>query len=249
MQNLIYHVFNKIFMNKVESEILSYIKNDRQKIIFDIGCFSGTFTKNILLNENKNKIKSKIYLFDPNPNTKNYLGELLSNENIKYFNIALDNSNTTKKFSINKYFEASGSSLESLHRKDKLYNFSRKAFLKLFKPFNKLENYVDIDVKTQQLDNFCEENKINYLDLLKIDTEGNEFNILKGANKLLAQNKIKVIYTEICSTKKTYQKKFQDIKFYLNKYNFEHVKSYKIPTVSILSDLRASDELFVNRNN
>ena len=97
MQNLIYHVFNKIFMYKVESEILSYIKNDRQKIIFDIGCFSGTFTKNILLNENKNKIKSKIYLFDPNPNTKNYLGELLSNENIKYFNIALDNSNTTKK--------------------------------------------------------------------------------------------------------------------------------------------------------
>ena len=48
------------------------------------------------------QIKSKIYLFDPNPNTKNYLGELLSNENIKYFNIALDNSNTTKKFSINK---------------------------------------------------------------------------------------------------------------------------------------------------
>ena len=121
--------------------------------------------------------------------------------------------------------------------------------MKIFQPFKKIKDYVEIDVKTQTIDNFCSENKINYIHLLKLYTEGNEFNILKGANKLLAQNKIKVIYTEICSTKKTYQKKFQDIKFYLNKYNFEHVKSYKIPTVSILSDLRASDELFVNRNN
>ena len=246
MQNSIYHIFNKIFMNKVENEILSYVKNKKVKTIFDVGCFRGTFTKNIINNENKNEVKSKIYLFDPNPNVEKYLGSLLNQKNIKYFNIAFDNSNTIKTFTINQYFEASGSSLNSLHQKDKLYNLSRKTFMKIFQPFSKVKDYLQVNVKTQELDKFCDKNKIYYLDLLKLDTEGNEFNILKGAEKLLSKNKINVIYTEICSTKQNYPDKLKKIKNYLSNYNFEHVKSYNIPTLSLFSKLKASDELFVN---
>ena len=39
-------------MNEVESEILNYL-NKENKIIFDVGCFRGNFTKNIIKNENK----------------------------------------------------------------------------------------------------------------------------------------------------------------------------------------------------
>ena len=83
-------------MNEVESEILNYL-NKENKIIFDVGCFRGNFTKNIIKNENKHGLKSRFFLFDPNPNVKNYLNQFLkNNEKIKYFNLALDNSNTKK---------------------------------------------------------------------------------------------------------------------------------------------------------
>lgn len=245
MEKLIYSIFNKIFMNEVESELLEYFGDEKNKVIFDVGCFRGNFTKNIIKHESKKNLQTKFFLFDPNPNAKNYLNFLLKEKNIKYFNIALDNSNTKKKFTLNQYFEASGSSLVSLHKEDKLYNFTRKNFMKIFQPFKKIKDYVEVDVKTQTLDNFCLENKIDRIHLLKLDTEGNEFNILKGAENLLSNNKVKVIYTEICSNKKDYNNKSYEIKNFLKKYNFDHIKSYKIPTLGFLSKLKATDDLFV----
>jgi len=245
MEKLIYNIFNKIFMNEVENELLEYIDKEKNKIIFDVGCFRGNFTKNIIKLESKKNIQSNFFLFDPNPNVKDYLYPFLKEKNVKYFNIALDNSNSKKKFTLNQYFEASGSSLVSLHKQDKLYNFTRKNFMKIFQPFKKIKDYVEIDVKTQTLDNFCLENKIDSIHLLKLDTEGNEFNILKGAENLLSQSKIKVIYTEICSKKKDYNNKSNEIKVFLKKYNFEHIKSYKIPTLGFLSKIKATDDLFV----
>jgi len=245
MEKLIYNIFNKIFMNDVEKELLNYIEEEKDKVIFDVGCFRGNFTRNIIKHESKKNIKSNFFLFDPNPNVKNYLSSLLKENNVKCFNIAFDNSNSEKKFTLNQYFEATGSSLDSLHKEDKLYNFTRKSFMKIFRPFKKIKDYIEIDVKTQTLDNFCSENKINYIHLLKLDTEGNEFNILKGAENLLSKNKIKIIYTEICSYKKDYNNKSNDIKKFLKKYNFDHIKSYKIPSLSFLSKLKATDDLFV----
>ena len=245
MEKLIYNIFNKIFMNEVEEDLLKYFVEERNKIIFDVGCFRGNFTRNIIKHESKKGIQSVFFLFDPNPNVKTYLSSLLKENNVKCFNIAFDNSNSKKKFTLNQYFEASGSSLVSLHKEDKLYNFTRKSFMKIFQPFKKIKDYVEIDVKTQTIDNFCSENNINYIHLLKLDTEGNEFNILKGAENLLSKNKIKVIYTEICSNKKDYNNKANEIKNFLKKYNFEHIKSYKIPTLGFLSKLKATDDLFV----
>ncbi len=56
-------------------------------------------------------------------------------------------------------------------------------------------------VKTKSIDVFCRENHINHIDLLKLDTEGNEFNVLNGAKTILSENKINAIYTEITETK------------------------------------------------
>ena len=43
MQRTIYYLLNKFFMNKVEDEILKYLKK-KDKIVFDIGCFKGNFS-------------------------------------------------------------------------------------------------------------------------------------------------------------------------------------------------------------
>lgn len=107
MQKIIYKIINKLFMNEVEEELLNLL-NIKEKIIFDVGCYRGNFTKNVISYEAKRINNSNYYLFDPNPNVQNYLKELLENENVKYFQLALDNTSMKKKFTINRYFEPSG---------------------------------------------------------------------------------------------------------------------------------------------
>lgn len=247
MQNIIYNIINKLFMNEVEDELLGFIEN-KDKIIFDIGCHTGNFTKNLIKLEKKTLDKSKYYLFDPNPKMQNFLKKILENENVNYFPLALDNTNEIKKFTINRYFEASGSSLKSAHKEDKMYNISRKAFMKLFQPFSKIQDYEEINVQTQTLDNFCKLNNIDRIDLLKLDTDGTEYEILLGAENLLANNKIGLIFTEISGFKEKFDHKVKLIVDLLNKYNFKLKKVYKINSVSLFSNLKATDNLFVKKN-
>ena len=246
MQKILYQILNKLFMNEVEEELLNLL-NIKEKIIFDVGCYRGNFTKNIISYEVKKRNNSNYYLFDPNPNVQNYLKELLKNENVKYFQLAMDNTNMEKKFTINRFFEPSGSSLKSAHKEDRLYNLSRKSFMKLFQPFKKIQDYEIINVQTQKIDNFCLMNNIERIDLLKLDTDGTEYEVLLGAEKLLSQGKIGLIYTEVSGFKKTFDKKVEKIVKLLNKYNFELKKVYKIPSLNIFSNLKSTDNLFINK--
>jgi len=235
-------------MNEVENDLVALIKS-KEKIIFDVGCYRGNFTENILKIKKSENQNYKFYLFDPNPNVKEYLKELLKNENIKYFELALDNSSTTKKFTINRYFEPSGSSLNSAHKKDSKYNSSRKLFMKIFQPFTKIEDYEEIDVQTQTVDNFCLLNNIEKINLLKLDTDGTEYELLNGAKKMLSEGKIEIIYTEISGFKSDFVRKTNEIKDFLSKYNFELKQSYNIASFSLMSNLKSTDNLFVKKTN
>ena len=62
MEKLIYNIFNKIFMNDVEKELLNYIEEEKDKVIFDVGCFRGNFTRNIIKHESK-KILNQIFFY------------------------------------------------------------------------------------------------------------------------------------------------------------------------------------------
>ena len=247
MQRLVYNLLNVFSSNEVENDIIQYLKK-KDKIVFDIGCFRGAFTENFIKNEQKLGIKSNFFLFDPNPNIKSYIKQLLQNEKVKYFNFAFDNSNTNKKFYLNNWFEPSGSSLNTMIRDDKKWTTSRKLIMQILSPFKRIGNFSEINVQTQTLDNFCLNEKIENIDVLKIDTEGNDLNVLKGAKKLLSENKIKVIYTEISGTKINFKEKEKSTIDFLNDYNFDLKKIYRNKTFSILSGLRVTDNLFINRN-
>ena len=247
MQRLIYYIVNKFLMNSIESEIVKYL-DEKEKVVFDVGCYRGTFTKKLIQCGHKLGKKFNFFLFDPNPNVKNYLSILLNSKNIKYFDFALDNSNTKKKFYLNNFFEPSGSSLNTIAKNDKIWNRTRRMVMLVLQPFKKIANFSEIEVKTQTLDNFCHNEKIDFIDVLKIDSEGNELNILKGAEKLLLKDKIYLIYTEISENKKEFGKKENTVLNFLNSHNFELKKKYQIKSASFLSDIRATDNIFVNKN-
>tara|TARA_B100000035_G_C20974624_1_gene542602 strand:+ start:385 stop:1128 length:744 start_codon:yes stop_codon:yes gene_type:complete len=247
MEKIIYNLWVKIWMNDIESKLLD-LSEVKDKIIFDVGAFRGVFTKNLIKHETKKGNRSKYYLFDPNPNSKNYLLSLLENKDVIYTEVALDNSNTRKEFTINKFFEASGSSLKSAHQQDKLYNFTRKMVLKILNPFKKIADYEKITVQTQTIDNFCLSNQIEKIDILKLDCDGTEYEVLLGAKDMLAKGKIGLIYTEISGAKKSFDSKVQEIVEFLNKHNFELKKTWNYPHFSFLSNLKATDNLFIKNN-
>lgn len=88
--------------------------------------------------------------------------------------------------------------------------------------------------------------KISRIELLKIDTEGHEFQVLKGGRKIL--NKTKIIQLEIMDKKNLFAKKFTKINHFLIKYNFELLTIKNIWSVSILSNIKAIDTLYVNKS-
>jgi FkbM family methyltransferase len=52
-------------------------------------------------------------------------------------------------------------------------------------------------IKVRRFDDFVDERSLNHVDLLKIDTEGHELEVLKGAEKSLDRKQISFIFCEI----------------------------------------------------
>lgn len=51
-------------------------------------------------------------------------------------------------------------------------------------------------VKIETLDDFCLEHEISHIGFLKIDTEGNDLNVLRGGKQILSQQRIDVVQVE-----------------------------------------------------
>lgn len=75
-------------------------------------------------------------------------------------------------------------------------------------------------VKMKSLDSYSTMKKIGHIDLLKIDAEGNELAVLKGASQLLAGDKIDIIqfeFNEIHAYSRVFMKDFVEL---LNNFTF-----------------------------
>jgi FkbM family methyltransferase len=65
-------------------------------------------------------------------------------------------------------------------------------------------------VSIRRLDDFCNENKIRHIDLLKIDVEGGELGVLKGASSLIGSDAIDIIQFEFGACNIASRTFFQD---------------------------------------
>lgn len=172
-----------------KKKIISLFKKKfhNQIIIFDVGAHYGETIKLFL---DKLNVK-KIYSFEPSPinfkvlkkNTSKY-----QNDKVEIYNSGLGKTISTDF--INQTLESSSSTINQFNMESKY--FKKKLQILNIKDKNKF--FQKFQIKILTLDYFIKKNSIDHVDLLKIDTEGYEFNILKGLSEY--SHKVNLIYFE-----------------------------------------------------
>jgi FkbM family methyltransferase len=101
-----------------------------------------------------------------------------------------------------------------------------------------------IDVQT--IDYYCREKNIDQIDVLKIDTEGYELNVLKGAENMIKNKSIKSILCEVSlSPKNTHNSKLVDIINFLFEHNYQMIGLYETNINFYKEGIVYSNVLFV----
>ena len=195
-------------------------KFTKSLVVVDVGAHHG---ETIKLLSNNLRLK-KIYSIEASPENFKILKKKFQKkkkDGIKIYNFGLGDK-ISQNF-INQTVESSSSTINQInHNSDYL-----KKKLKILNIKNNKKFYQKIPIKIYTLDHFIKKNNINIIDLLKIDTEGYEYNILKGASKYF--HLIHLIYFEHHYDDmivKNY--KFSDIHDLLKKKRFKMIKKSKM---------------------
>jgi FkbM family methyltransferase len=179
------------FRTNGELDVISLVsKRFPIKVFFDVGANTGEYF--LLVSELIKNQEVKFFLFEPDPLTfKTLESSLGKRKNVFLNQIALGKSEETKDY----FYQHSIHTLSGFYSKT-------------------LGNSQPISVNTISLDYYMSVNKIAKIDFLKIDVEGHEFEILKGASSLIQGGNISFLQFEFGINNllsRTYFKDFYDL--------------------------------------
>jgi FkbM family methyltransferase len=157
-------------------KLLPTIINKERPVLFDVGANVGDYSKS-LREEYPN---ARIYAFEPHPRTFSYLKSNLASSNVKLYNIALGEN--PGEFVLYDRADQDGSQHASL-------------FEAVISEIHK-QNTTKFSVTVDTMDEFCRREEISEIDFLKIDTEGNELQVLNGAKELITNMRLSIIQFE-----------------------------------------------------
>lgn len=170
----IHFIFSIITQRQFSEKLFLKEILNQNSIVIDIGSNLGNFVALI------KKINKNIKIFSIEPVEELIISQkkrFRSLNNIVYSNIAISNITEVKKFYIR--FPISHSSLFKNHNEDK---------------FNKIIDTQDVQAKSFQ--EYIFEKDISNIKLLKIDTEGLDYQLLVSIAELLKQKKIEYLKIE-----------------------------------------------------
>ena len=209
-----------------EPNILKSLKKLNINYIFDVGSHRGESIDYFI----KLKDLKKIQSFEPQKDIFLVLKKKYKNNNKVILNqIALSQNENYKDFYINDL--SSTSSFSRLNKKSLWLKIKNKILNKKNPIINKIK------IRSLTIDKFIKQKKIKKIDLLKIDTEGHELEVLKGALKTIKEQKVKFILIELHFSKmyQNYSKK--KIESFLAKNNFFLLKKFKFPFLTFVDNL------------
>lgn len=150
--------------------------SDTRKLatLFDVGANIGQTIRDFRFHFPE----AQIYSFEPSPSVYAELVDITKGtDQLKTFRLGVGSASGKLTFRENKH-----SNLSSFLEPGE-------------KNWGSVINNVDVEVTT--IDEFCAAERIDFIDVLKSDTQGFDFEVLKGALGMMKANKIAFIYTEI----------------------------------------------------
>ena len=187
------------------ADLQRFLKGQERLVIFDVGANIGQSVDKF-----RNSFPgSFIHSFEPSPSTYEKLKAHCEKiPGVTLWNCGVGSSNETMTFRENDRTDMS-SFLEP----------SAMSWGSVVK---------STDVQVITLDAFATHNEIDFIHVLKSDTQGFDFEVFKGANQLMRDNKIGLIYFEfIFSDMYKTLPSFDDVFRYLSDHNFALVAFYE----------------------
>jgi FkbM family methyltransferase len=213
------------FLSKFHyDKIYRYSNKLNFDVFIDIGAHQGEFISRFL----KNKKINKIYSFEPNIFLfRNLLKKFRLNKRVILSNNALGENTAIKKLFLSNL--TYNSSMSEFNKNSKYLKFKNLIL-------NENVNQNFSKVKQITFDQYFKSKKIKN-SFLKIDVEGYEYNVLRGASYKVKDVKYILIENQFSNQ---YQNDFNKIKKLLNKNNFKLIKNFYYPS------LHYKDMLFKN---
>lgn len=169
-------------------------------VVFDVGANVGEWAELVMAS----RPNVKIHCFEPSVGTFRILASNKFISKARCNNIGLGSVREEKKF----YVFGDGSTVNSMYLRDGMIPLR--------------EDSVSIDT----IDNYCIKNDIKSIDFLKIDVEGNELEVLKGASKMFQSAAIKIAQFEYGGTYIDSRIFLKDIFNYFNGLSYRIYKIY-----------------------
>ena len=170
-------------------------------VIFDVGANVGQSAQHFL----KQFPKAQLHSFEPIPDTYKQLERNVEGlSQVKTYCIALGSESGVADMGVSKISE-----LASLVKDAEIHSDSQQ-------------------VTVSTLDKFCGENGISHIDYLKVDTEGFDLHVLMGGRRMLSENCINFVETEVSiSAENTYHVPLDDVRNYLEDVGFRLYALYE----------------------
>lgn len=204
-------------------DMQQFLLNQNTPVILDVGGNIGQTVDKFL----KMFPQSKIHSFEPSPTTYEKLKEHCAPySSVKTWNYGVGAQEGILPFQENEHSDMSSF-------------LSPGEFA-----WGKIVKTTDVQVIT--LDSFAEEQGIDFIHILKSDTQGYDFEVFKGAEKLMKENKIGMLYFEcIFSDQYKSMSPFYEVMRYLLERNFSLVTFYDFYFQNNL--ISWTDVLFINK--
>lgn len=215
-----------------ETYILRYLKDKlasttEHMTIFDVGANIGRYT--LLVLDVFRGRNVNVFSFEPSLRTFQELRKNVGeNRKAKLYNFGFSNENAR----VTLFYDTEKSGLSSLYNR------------KLDHIGIQMKHKEEVEVK--RIDDFCEENKTDKIDLLKMDVEGHELKALEGANNMIDKDAIRLIQFEFGGCNIDSRTFFRDFFYFLNgKYRiFRILKDGLYP----INRYKETCELFIATN-
>jgi FkbM family methyltransferase len=176
--------------NKFVEKVIGGMKNP---VVIDVGAHTGDYSTKVK-KENRN---AKVFAFEPHSKTYEKLKKKGKKDN--FYTIHSACGSREGKTTLYDYEEEGtshasiiGSVINDVHN----------------------ENKISFEVPITTLDSFTKSEDISVVDLLKIDTEGSEIEVIRGARKIINSGNIRCIqieFNEMNVMSRTFLKDFVDL--------------------------------------